>query len=98
MTLNDQIIEIIQQISSIYINKNIPAAPINLEFIDQEIDKGTETMVLKELLFELDNLLTEYVKTEQKVHKFQRYLTHFSNLYEENSDDGVLIARAKRTA
>lgn len=98
MTLNDQILEVIQQLGGIFLTKNIPTVPVNLEYLEERITPGMEKLIVTELIMHLEDLLLEHLQTEKKVHKFTRYVESFKNSLGNNSDGGNLIGRAKRSA
>ena len=98
MTLNDQILETIQQIGGIFQTKNIVAIPVNIEFLEEKVAPGMEKLVLTELIMYLEDLLMEYLNTEKKVHKYSRYVEPFKNILDENCDGSSLIGRVKRSA
>ena len=98
MTLNEQILETIQQIGGIFQTKNIAAAPVNLEFLEEKVAPGMEKLVVTELIMYLEDLLLEYLQKEKKVHKFSRYVESFSNALGDNTDGGNLVGRSKRSA
>ena len=98
MTLDEQILETIQQIGGIFQTKNIVAAPVNVEFLEERVAPGMETLVVRELIMYLEDLLLEYLTTEKKVHKFTRYVESFNIILSDNSDGGNLIGRARRSA
>ena len=98
MTLNDQILETIQQIGGIFQTKNIVAIPVNVEFLEEKVAPGMEKLVLTELIMYLEDLLTEYLTTEKKVHKYSKYVEPFRHILDENCDGGNLIGRARRSA
>lgn len=94
MTVDEQIKETIQQIGGIFISKGVAAAPVNLEYLEEKVAPGMEKLVITELIMHLEDLLIEYIETEQKVHKFSRYVQSFRNSLDGNSEGGVLIGRA----
>ena len=98
MTLNDQILETIQQIGGIFQTKNIVAIPVNVDFLEERVAPGMEKLVLTELIMYLEDLLTEYLTTEKKVHKYSKYVEPFRSILDENCDGGNLIGRARRSA
>lgn len=98
MDLNDQILEAIQQVAGIFLTKNIPTAPVNLDYLEERVAPGMETIAIKELIMHLEDLLSEYIKTERKVHIFTRYVESFKSALEDNCDGGHLIGRSRRTA
>jgi hypothetical protein len=91
--LNDEILETIQQIGGIFLTKNIPVVPVNIEYLEEKIAPGMETLVIKELIMHLDNLFMEYQETEMKVHKFVRYSHQFKIAIDGNSDGSILIGK-----
>ena len=98
MTLNDQILETIQQLGGIFISKNIASVPVNLDYLEEKIAPGMEKLVVTELIMYLEDLLLEYLESEKKVHKYTRYIETFRNQLGDNCDGGNLIGRAKRSA
>ena len=98
MALNEQILETIQQIGGIFISKNIPSTPVNLDYLEETVAPGMETLVVTQLIMHLEDLLTEYLKEEKKVHKMGRYVVSFRSILDDNSDGGNLVGRAKRSA
>lgn len=98
MTLDEQILETIQQIGGIFQTKNIAAAPVNIEYLEEKVAPGMEKLVLTELVMYLEDLLLEYLTTEKKVHKFSRYVESFRHILDENTDGSSLVGRSKRSA
>ena len=96
--LNDEILETIQQIAGIFLIKNVPVAPINLDYLEIKIAPGMETLVLTELIMHLEDLFTEYLSTKKQVHKFTRYVESFKLALADNSHDGSLVGKSKRSA
>ena len=98
MTLDEQILETIQQIGGIFQTKNIVAVPVNIDYLEEHVAPGMEKLVVTELIMYLEDLLLDYLRTEKKVHKFSRYVESFKNLLDDNSDGSSLVGRAKRSA
>lgn len=98
MTLEQQILETIQQIGGIFQTKNIVSIPVDIDFLEEKIAPGMEKLVVMELIMYLEDLLSEYLKTEKKLHKYNRYVEQFKNTLDDNSHDGSLIGRGKRSA
>jgi hypothetical protein len=98
MTLDEQILETIQQIGGIFQTKNITSIPVNIEYLEERVAPGMETIVVLELIMYLEDLMLEYLNEEKKVHKYARYTESFKNILFENSNDGSLIGRSKRSA
>ena len=97
MTLDQQILETIQQIGGIFQKKGIVSVPVMLDFLEVEIAPGMEILVVKEMIMYLEELFSEYVKEEKRVHRYYRYLDHFIDTLENNSDGTSLIGH-RRTA
>lgn len=98
MTLDEQILETIQTIGGIFITKNVPTAPVNLDYLEEKVAPAQETLVITQLIMHLEDLFDEYLKEEKRVHRFYRYIDHFKEQLDENSDGGNLIKRPKRSA
>lgn len=98
MTLDQQILEVMQQIGGIFQKKNIISIPICIDYLEETVTPGMETIVVMELILHLEDLFSEYLKEEKKVHKYTRYVESFKTKLDENSDGGSLIGRSKRTA
>ena len=98
MTLDNQILEVIQQIGGIYLSKNITSIPVNLEYLEEKVAPGMEKLVVTELIMLLEDLFVDYFQEEKKVHKYTRYVETFKNTLGDNSSDGNLVGRAKRSA
>ena len=94
MTLDDQIKEIMQQIGGIFITKNIPVIPVNLDFLEEKVAPGMEKLVLMELIMYLEDLFSEYTKEEKKVHKYIRYVESLKKALDGNSDGSALVGRS----
>ena len=98
MTLDEQILEVLQQIGGIFQTKNITSIPVSIDYLEEKVAPGMEKLVVTELIMHLEDLLTEYLAEDRKVHKYSRYVEHFKIILDENSDGGSLIGRAKRSA
>ena len=98
MTLDEQILETIQQIGGIFQTKNIVAVPVNIDFLEERVAPGMEKLVVTELIMYLEDLLVEYISEEKKVHKYSRYVESFKNILDDNSDGCSLVGRSKRIA
>lgn len=98
MTLDDQILETIQQIAGIFLIKNIPTAPVNLDYLEEKVAVGMEPLVIRELIMYLEDLFADSLKEEKRVHRFSRYIESFNTALEDNCNDGNLIGRKKRSA
>ena len=98
MTLEEQILETIQQIGGIFQTKNIVAVPVNIDFLEERVAPGMEKLVVTELIMHLEDLLVEYIDEEKKVHKFSRYVESFKIILDENCDGSSLVGRSKRIA
>lgn len=96
MTLDEQILETIQTIGGIFATKNIPSAPINLDYLEEKVAPGQENLVVAQLIMHLEDLFSEYLQEERKVHKFSRYVDHFTSILDGNSDGGKLIGKTKK--
>lgn len=93
MTIEDEIKEIMQQIGGIFIAKNIPVIPVNLDYLEEKVAPGMEKLVLTELIMYLEDLFSEYTKKEKKVHKYVRYIESSKKALDINSDGSSLIKR-----
>jgi hypothetical protein len=98
MTLEQEILNVIQEIGGIFHRKNIPSVPINIEFLEEKVAPGMEKLVVTELIYHLEDLFADYIKENNKVHKYSRYLDSFRRILDENSEGSSLIGRAKRSA
>ena len=98
MTIDEQILETIQQIGGIFLTKNITSIPVNLEYLEEKVAPGMEKLVVTELIMYLEDLLLDYLKEEKKVHRFSRYVESFKNTLDDNSNGSSLVGRARRTA
>lgn len=98
MTVNDQILETIQQLGGIFLSKGITSVPVNLVYLEEKVAPGMEKHVVIQLIIHLEDLFLEYLKKEKKVHKFTRYIESFKTLLDNNSDGESLIGHSKRSA
>ena len=98
MTLNEQILETIQTIGGIFILKNIPSVPVNLDYLEEKVAPGQEKLVVTQLIMHLEDLLAEYLRVEKKVPKCSKYVEIFKDILDGNSDGGSLIGRRRRSA
>ena len=57
MTIDEQILETIQQISGIFQTKNIAATPVNLDYLEERVAPGMERLVVAELIMKLTPLV-----------------------------------------
>lgn len=96
MTLDTQILEVIQQLGGIFLTKNVPAVPIDLDFLEERVAHGMESLVVTELILYLDELFDEYKQTNKRDHRLLRYSSHFRTLLDDNSDNGNLVGRSKK--
>ena len=94
MNIDEEIKETIQQIGGIFISKSIPSVPVNLDYLDEKVAPGMEKFVITELIMHLDDLLSEYIIKEKKVHKYTRYSESFKNMLDENSEGSAIIGRS----
>lgn len=98
MDLYTEILVTIQQIGAIFALKNIPACPVNTDYLGVQIAPNMEKMVLTEMIYFLEDQLAEYLETEKRVHKFAHYLGHFMLVLEDNTDGDTVIGRKRRSA
>ena len=98
MTIDEQILETIQQIGGIFQTKNIVAVPVNVDYLEEKVAPGMEKLVVTELIMDLEDLLMEYLSTEKKVHKYSKYVESFRNILDDNSNGSSLVGRSKRSA
>ena len=98
MTIDEQILETIQQIGGIFQTKNIVAVPVNVDYLEEKVAPGMEKLVVTELIMYLEDLLMEYLSTEKKVHKYSKYVESFRNILDDNSNGSSLVGRSKRSA
>ena len=98
MSLEDEILVTMQQIGGIFQTKNIACIPVNIEYLEEKVAPGMETLVVVELIMYLEDLFNEYIEKKKQVHRYNRYIDTFKTTLEDNSDGGSLIGRAKRSA
>lgn len=96
MNIDIEIREIIQQIGGIFVKKGIPAIPINLTYIPDNIPAELQYQILEQLISEFAELLNMYTKEKNRIHFYNRYLGHFQQLLSENSDGAILFHQIKR--
>ena len=98
MTLDNQMLETIQQIGGIFQTKNIISIPVMVDYLEEKVAPGMEKMVIIELIMYLEDLLYEYLESEKKVHRYKKYVRIFTGILEENCDGSILVGRSARTA
>ena len=98
MTLDTQILETIQQIGGIFQTKNIVSVPVHIDYLEEKVAPGMETLLVTELIMYLEDLLVEYLSTEKTVHKYSRYVESFRDILGDNSEGSSLVGRSRRSA
>ena len=98
MDLYTEILVTIQQIGAIFATKNIPACPVNTDYLEVQVGPDMEKMVLSEMIYLLEEQLSEYLETEKRVHKFAHYSGHFMKILEDNSEGEVVVGRRRRVS
>lgn len=92
--LDKKIINRLQEIGSIIVQKGIPCIPVKVEYLKIKVDFETEKLILKELLLDLDDLLQIYYQKHKKTHRFYHYLTRFYRIISDNTtNEGDFIGK-----
>ena len=98
MDLYGEILVTIQQIGAIFATKNIPACPVNTDYLEVHVGPDMEKMILSEMIYFLEEQLVEYLEVEKRVHKFAHYSGHFIKILEDNTEGEIVIGRKRRSA
>lgn len=91
--LNDRILEGLQMIGGIFVKRGIPAIPVNLDYLDTHLAPDIEKIIVKDLISELFDLMSQYQKKEKKCHKYEYKIKELYELLEENTHNNKIIAR-----
>lgn len=91
--LDTEIIETIQWIAGIFIKRGIAVAPVQIKYLETEIDAGMEVLVIKELILCLQDLFLQYTQKSGKIHKYNRYIVRFNSIMKQHNNQTSLYGK-----
>lgn len=85
----EDVLETIQWISGILIQKGISTAPVSIDYLETKVAPGMEVLVVKELILRLKDLFIEYTQKTGKIHKYSKYVASFTKEIEKHQGNSL---------